>query len=260
MFRVLTALFLAGAILPAQAACLSTRESKPQDWYAWSNVLVAADVTGVTQRGRHDVLTLRVVETFKGPPLLETVTLEVPSNLWEACKVERPAVGARVLGALNANNDANVVPLGTSYADELRALRPAPIAKAGDTEPAAAPSGAAAESAPGVAMRCVESPAYGASVKVESCEQVAGALFLRGEVLRAVQENSAAEVAGLPLPESGKHFLFFKANGQCQDYSSKNPTLTARLSHPCCDAKHPYCTRKTDFLIDEGPGGTTPLR
>ena len=35
MFRVLTALFLAGAILPAQAACLSTRESKPQDWYAW---------------------------------------------------------------------------------------------------------------------------------------------------------------------------------------------------------------------------------
>jgi len=258
MFRVLAALFLAGAVLPAQAACLSTRESKPQDWYAWSNVLVAADVTGVAQRGRHDVLTLRVVETFKGPALLDTVTLEVPANLWEACKLERPAVGARVLGAMNANNDANVVPLGTAYADELRTLRPAPIAKAGDVE--AAPAVAAAASAPEVAMRCVESPAYGASVKVESCEQVAGALFLRGEVLRAVQENSAAEVAGLPVPESGKRFLFFKANGQCQDYSTKNPTLTARLSHPCCDAKHPYCTRKADFLIDEGPSATAPLR
>jgi hypothetical protein len=259
MFRVLTALLLAGAFLPAQAACLSTRESKPADWYAWAKVLVAAEVTGVTQSGRHDALTLRVLETFKGPPLLETVTLEVPSNLWEACKLERPAVGARVLGAMNANNDANVVPLNTGYAEELRALRPAPIAKAGDPEPAAAPA-AAAESAPGVAMRCVESPAYGASVRVESCEQVAGALFLRGEVLRAVQENSAAEVAGLPVPQSGKRFLFFKANGQCQDYTSKNPTLTARLSHPCCDAKQPYCARKTDFLIDEGPGATTPLR
>jgi len=252
MFRVLTALVLACALAPAQAACLSTRESKPQDWYAWANVLVAADVTGVTQRGRHDVLTLRVVETFKGPPLLETVTLEVPANLWEACKLERPAVGARVLGAMNANNDANVVSLGESYAADLRALRLAPIAKAGDAEPSI--------EKPAPPMRCVESPAYGASVKVESCEQVASALFLRGEVLRAVQENFAAEVAGLPVPESGKRFLFFKANGQCQDYSSKNATLTARLSHPCCDAKHPYCARKTDFLIDEGPGSASPLR
>jgi hypothetical protein len=260
MFRVLAALLLASALVPAQAACLSTRESKPQDWYAWSNVLVAADVTGVTQRGRHDVLTLKVIETFKGPALLDTVTLEVPSNLWEACKLERPAVGARVLGAMNATNDANVVPLVVTYADELRALRPAPIAKAGDAEPAGAPATAAKESSPAVAMRCVEAPAYGASVKVETCEQVAGALFLRGEVLRAVQENSAAEVAGLPVPESGKRFLFFKANGQCEDYKTRNPTLTGRLSHPCCDAKHPYCARKTDFLIDEGPGATTPLR
>ena len=236
-------------MLPAHSACLSTRESKPQDWYAWANVLVAADVTGLTQRGRYDVLSLRVVEAFKGPAGVETLTLEVPANLWEACKVERPAVGARVLGAMNANNDANVVALDTGYADALRALRPAPIALTAEPpKPEPAP------------MQCVESPAYGASVKVESCEQVAGALFLRGQVLRAVQENSAAEVAGLPLPESGKHFLFFKANGQCQDYSSKNPTLTARLSHPCCDAKQPYCTRKTDFLIDEGPGSATPLR
>src|SRR3954466_6272683 len=128
MFRVLAALLLVCALVPAQAACLSTRESKPQDWYAWANVLVAADVTGLTQRGRYDVLSLRVVEAFKGPAGVETLTLEVPANLWEACKVERPAVGARVLGAMNANNDANVVALDTGYADALRALRPAPIA------------------------------------------------------------------------------------------------------------------------------------
>jgi hypothetical protein len=258
MFRVLSALLLGGALLPAQAACLSTRESKPQDWYAWANVLVAADVTAVAQRGRHDVLTLRVVETFKGPPLLETATLEVPANLWEACKVERPAVGARVLGALNANNDANVVPLSASYADELRALRPAPIPKAGDATPAA-PAAAEAESAPAVAMRCVEAPVYGASVKVEACEQAGAGLFMRGELVRAAQENSASEVAGLPIPQSGRKYSFFKPNGQCQDYS-KNAVLTGRLSHPCCDSKQPYCTRKTDFLIDEGPSAASPLR
>ena len=61
------------------------------------------------------------------------------------------------------------------------------------------------------------------------------------------------------VPVSGKRYLFFKPSGQCQDYS-KNAAFTGRLSHPCCDAKQPYCTRKTDFLIDEGPGSATPLR
>ena len=75
MLRVLAALASACALLPAQATCLTTRESKPQDWYEWSKVLVAADVTGVGQRGRYDVLTLRVVEIFKGPPGIETVAV-----------------------------------------------------------------------------------------------------------------------------------------------------------------------------------------
>jgi len=251
MFRALAALLLGCVLLPAQAACLSTRDSKPQDWYAWANVLVAADVTGVTQRGRYDVLSLRVVEAFKGPAGVETLTLEVPANLWEGCKVERPAVGARVLGALNANHDANVVGLDASYADALRALRPAPIA--------ASPAPEVAKENEPIAMRCAESPVYGATVKVESCEQVSGALFLRGELVRAAQENSADEVAGLPVPVSGERYLFFKPSGQCQDYS-KNAAFTGRLSHPCCDAKQPFCTRKTDFVIDEGPGTATPLR
>src|SRR5882672_11634654 len=149
-FATLLALFAASV---SQAACLSVRESKPKDWYDWAQVLVAADVTGVSQRGRYDVIALRVVEAYKGPERIETVTLEVPQNFWEACKIERPKVGARVLGALNANNDANVVPLDTAYAEQLHALRPPqPVA----TAPAAA--AAAAEPAPAVAVQCVVSP------------------------------------------------------------------------------------------------------
>ncbi|MBV9360036.1 MAG: hypothetical protein JO292_01475, partial [Betaproteobacteria bacterium] len=108
MIRAFCTLFALLACCAAQAACLSARESKPKDWYDWSQALVAADVTDVSQRGRHDVIALRVVEAFKGPDRVETVTLEVPSNFWAACKVEKPKVGDRVLGAMNANNDANV--------------------------------------------------------------------------------------------------------------------------------------------------------
>lgn len=258
MIRAISTLFALLSLIVhyalAQAACLSVRESKPKDWYDWSQVLVAADVTNVSQRGRHDVLALHVVEAYKGPDRIETVTLEVPSNFWTACKVERPKVGDRVLGAMNANNDANVVPLETAYADQLRALRPAPIPMAGEPEKAAAPAAAvaaAAESAPAVVMQCVKAPVYGATVKVESCEQASGALFLRGEVVRAVQENSADEVPGLPIPEFGKKFTFAKPNGKCSDLPAKNPSITGLLSHPCCDKNQPYCAKKTDFLIDD---------
>src|SRR2546425_6694861 len=110
MFRALAALGLLALIAPAQATCLFARDSKPEDWYQWAKVLVAAEVTGIEQKSRVDVVSLRVLETFKGPAGVETATLQVPDNLWEACRMERPAVGARVLGALNANNDALVVP------------------------------------------------------------------------------------------------------------------------------------------------------
>jgi len=251
MIRAFCTLFAALAACSCQAVCLSVHESKPKDWYDWAQVLVAADVTGVSQRGRYDVIALRVVEAYKGPELIETVTLEVPQNFWEVCKIERPKVGARVLGALNANHDANVVPLDAAYAAQLLALRPprpvepAPVAAA----PAAA---AAAESAPAVTVQCVRSPVYGATVKVDSCEQASGALFLRGEIVRAAQENYADDVPGLPVPEYGKKFSFAKPNGQCSDFTSaKNPSITGRLSHPCCDKNQPYCAKKTDFLIDD---------
>src|SRR6478736_6828448 len=97
-FCTLFALLLTSSA--AQAACLSVRESKPKDWYDWAQVLVAADVTGVSQRGRYDVIALRVVEAYKGPERIDTLTLEVPQNFWAACKIDRPKVGERVLGAL----------------------------------------------------------------------------------------------------------------------------------------------------------------
>jgi hypothetical protein len=158
-----------------------------------------------------------------------------------------------VLGALNANDDALVVPLSAGYADQLRAARPGPaipIASQTVTAPAASTPAAAP-----ITARCVETPVYGATVKVESCEQAAGALFLRGEVLRLARENSVPDVPGLPVPAAGRRYLFFKSGGQCQDFGGKNASLTGRLSHPCCDSNQAYCSRKTDFLVDDG---TTP--
>lgn len=112
------------AALPAHAICMFARDTAPRDWYDWAQVLVAADVESVERQSRTDFLALRVVETFKGPTGAQSVTLQVPNNLWAACRLDVPRVGDRVLGALNANNDALVVPLSSDYADQLRAVRP----------------------------------------------------------------------------------------------------------------------------------------
>jgi hypothetical protein len=254
MFRAFAALALLAVAAPAGATCLFARDSKPQYWFDWAMVLVAADVTAIAQTPRTDVISLRAVETFKGPVGADIMTLQVPNNLWEACRLERPAVGERVLGALNANNDALVVPLSPSYADRMRAARagPAiPIASE-NIKPAPAPAPVAATPAADAA-RCVETPVYGATVRVEDCEYASsGALFLRGEVLRVAKENSAPAREGLPVPVAGQHYLFFKANGRCQDFG-RNPALTGSLSHPCCDENHVYCKRKTDFIVNDGP-------
>lgn len=119
-FLALVALLLAG---PAQA-CLFARDAQPKDWLEWATVLVAADVAGITQDKARDIVQLTVRETFKGPPMAQSATLEVPSRLWTSCRLERPAVGARVLVAINANNDALLVPLTSPYAERLRALLP----------------------------------------------------------------------------------------------------------------------------------------
>jgi hypothetical protein len=87
-------------------------------------VLFAADVTGVEQDVPKslDIITVRVAETFKGPQA-SSATLQVPSRLWASCRLERPAVGAHVLVALNANNDTLLVPLTSAYAELLKKHR-----------------------------------------------------------------------------------------------------------------------------------------
>jgi hypothetical protein len=125
--RVFALCLLQFTALAAQATCMFARDTQPQDWYQWAEVLVAGDVVAIEPRGSVDVVSLRVVETFKGPAGVQTATLEIPQKLWTTCRIERPAAGAHVLGALNANNDALLVPLTESYATEMRKIGTVPI-------------------------------------------------------------------------------------------------------------------------------------
>lgn len=103
-------------------ACLFATTTPPEGWYRWATILVAADVTELGKEAAKDVVTARVVETFKGPEGPEgTITVSVPSRHWTSCKLEVPAVGARVLVALNPNSDAMLVPLSAKLAEGLRA-------------------------------------------------------------------------------------------------------------------------------------------
>lgn len=121
--RLLALLVLQFMVLAAQATCMFARDTKPQEWYEWATVLLAGDVATVEQRGSIDVVSLRVVEAYKGPAGAQSATLEIPRKLWAMCRIARPIVGDRVLGALNANNDALLVPLTGEYAEKLRRLK-----------------------------------------------------------------------------------------------------------------------------------------
>jgi hypothetical protein len=125
--RLFALFLLQFTVLTAQATCMFARDTKPQDWYEWAAVLVAGEVSAVEQRGGIDVVSLRVVETYKGPAGAQTATLEIPRKLWATCRIARPVVGERVLGALNANSDALLVPLTQAYADELRKAGTLPV-------------------------------------------------------------------------------------------------------------------------------------
>jgi hypothetical protein len=102
-------------------ACLFATSTPPEGWYQWSSMLYAGDVAAVEK----DVITVRVVETFKGPEAAGTGTLTVSlsTRYWTNCKVEKPAVGARVLVAMNANSEAMLVSLSAGLAEALRAHR-----------------------------------------------------------------------------------------------------------------------------------------
>jgi hypothetical protein len=121
---------IAIAVLPFVSgwaqACLFATSTPPEGWYQWANGLFAGDVTGVEKDAAKpvDVITVRVVETFKGPDAANgNLTVRVPTRNWAACKIELPAAGARVLVAMNANSEVMLVPLSTAYAEKLRAIR-----------------------------------------------------------------------------------------------------------------------------------------
>jgi len=105
-------------------ACLFATSTPPEGWYQWASGLFAGDVTGVAKDGEKpiDVVTVRVVETFKGPDAAHgTLTVRISNRYWTNCRVERPAAGARVLVAMNPNSDAMLVALSAGYAERLRA-------------------------------------------------------------------------------------------------------------------------------------------
>jgi len=107
-------------------ACLFATSTPPEGWYQWASGLFAGDVTGVAKDGEKpvDVVTVRVVETFKGPDATHgTLTVRLSNRYWTNCKVEPPVAGTRVLVAMNANSDAMLVPLSASYAEQLRQQR-----------------------------------------------------------------------------------------------------------------------------------------
>ena len=107
-------------------ACLFVGSTPPEGWYQWSERLFGGDVTALAKDESRpvDVITVRVVDTFKGPDAEGgTLTVRVPSRNWTACKLELPAVGARVLVALNSNSEVQLVPLSAEYAERLRAYR-----------------------------------------------------------------------------------------------------------------------------------------
>src|SRR5437016_1427939 len=102
-------------------ACLFTRNVQPERWYDWASALFSGEVTKVEHDRQKslDIITVRVVETFKGPAG-DIATVQIPTRLRTACGLDLPAVGAQVLVALDPGNDSAWVPLKASYAELLR--------------------------------------------------------------------------------------------------------------------------------------------
>jgi hypothetical protein len=108
-------------VLSTAQACRFAQDAQPAQWYEWSDSLFSADVTGIAldQQKSVDIITVRVVETFKGTAGA-AATLRVPSRMWASCRLERPAAGAHVLVALNPNSDTLLVPLTPGNEELLR--------------------------------------------------------------------------------------------------------------------------------------------
>src|SRR5262249_18189593 len=118
----LVALLALPLLIGTAHPCRFAQDARPAQWYEWASALFSAEVISVeadTAKSA-DVIGLRVVETFKGPANAAAATLQVPSRMWSSCRLERPAVGARVLVALNPSSDTLLVPLAPGYSELLR--------------------------------------------------------------------------------------------------------------------------------------------
>jgi hypothetical protein len=118
----LLALIALQLLMGTAHACRFAQDAQPAQWYEWADSLFSAEVTTVdADAGKSaDVISLRVVETFKGPAGAAAATVRIPSRMWSSCRLERPAVGVRVLVALNPNSDTLLVPLKPGYSELLR--------------------------------------------------------------------------------------------------------------------------------------------
>lgn len=107
-------------------ACLFVTSTPPEGWYRWAARLFAGDVSAVMKDAGKplDVVTVAVVETFKGPDAARgTLTVHLSQRYWTNCRVERPEIGARVLVAMSDSGDTLLVPLPAGLAEQLRAYR-----------------------------------------------------------------------------------------------------------------------------------------
>jgi hypothetical protein len=126
VFRRLLAIAVLQLLTGAAHACLFATSTQPEGWYQWASGLFGGEVTGVEKDSQKpvDVITVRVVETFKGLDAVRgTITVRIPSRHWASCRLELPVLGSHVLVAINPHNDAMLVPLSASYAERLRVHR-----------------------------------------------------------------------------------------------------------------------------------------
>jgi hypothetical protein len=120
--RWLAWLTLLLAALPA-AACSYARDVHPERWQEWAAALFSGSVTAVQSEQEKqrpvDVITLRVVETFKGPAGA-SATLRMPERVRLACGLPLPRAGDELLVGLDADGNTAWVPLKPAYVEALR--------------------------------------------------------------------------------------------------------------------------------------------
>ena len=121
----LCALLAAFLTMSASAnACTYARNVQPERWLEWSKALFAAEVTLVESEREGDrpvdVISLRVVETFKGPPG-ESAIVRMPTRVRVNCRLELPQPGEQLLVGFDADDNTAWVPLKESYSAALRA-------------------------------------------------------------------------------------------------------------------------------------------